>query len=129
VLAGVLRSGGWDEWKADAAAQGTEVAALRITGLDADAIEHLVRYAGRSLGLEVQTGEAWAVVLGSRARLQALARPWVGPPELAELAHQIGLALPVELPVMAHRPGHVSLERPVLVGSQSHRTASVMAPC
>lgn len=117
VLAGVLRSGGWDEWKADAAAQGTEVAALRITDLDADAIEHLVRYAGRNLGLEVQTGDGWAVVLGSRARLQALARPWVGPPELAELAHQIGLALPVELPVMwPTARGTVSLEEPVLVG-------------
>jgi dihydropteroate synthase len=117
VLAGVLRSGGWDEWKADAAAQGTEVAALRIRGLDADAIEHLVRYAGRNLGLEVQTGDGWAVVLGSRARLQALARPWVGPPELAELAHHIGLALPVELPVMwPTARGTVSLEQPVLVG-------------
>jgi dihydropteroate synthase len=117
VLAGVLRSGGWDEWKADAAAQGTEVAALRITGLDAGAIEELVRYAGRALGLEVQTGETWAVILGTRARLQALARPWVGPPTLAALAHQVGLALPVELPVMwPTARGTVSLEQPVLIG-------------
>ena len=117
VLAGVLRSGGWDEWKADAAAQGTEVAALRITGLDAGVIEELVRYAGRALGLEVQTGETWAVILGTRARLQALARPWIGPPGLADLAHQVGLALPVELPVLwPTARGTVPLEQPVLVG-------------
>jgi dihydropteroate synthase len=117
VLAGVLRSGGWDEWKADAAAQGTEVAALRVSGLDAGTIEELVRYAGRTLGLEVQTGESWAVILGTRARLQALARPWTGPPALAELAHQLGLMLPVELPVLwPTARGTVSLARPVLVG-------------
>jgi dihydropteroate synthase len=57
------------------------------------------------------------VILGTRARLQALARPWTGPPALAELAHQLGLTLPVELPVLwPTARGTVSLERPVLVG-------------
>lgn len=112
-----LRAGGFDEWKADAAAQGTEAAALLLSGLDAPAREALVAYAGGKLGLDVLTTDEGAVVSGSRARLQALARPWVGPPELAELAFQVGLALPVELPgVWITSTGSLNLDRPVVMG-------------
>ncbi len=110
-------AGGFERWKADAAAQGTEPAALLLSGLDADTMEKLVAYAGGKLGLDVLTLSAGAVVSGSRARLQALARPWVGPPELAELAFQVGLALPVELPSSwSTVSGMVDLDRPVVVG-------------
>jgi len=113
----VLRTGGLDQWKADAAAQGTEAAALHLTGLDAAAREALVAYAGGKLGLDVLTTDAGAVISGSRARLQALARPWVGPPELAEVAFQVGLALPMELPaVWITAAGSLDLDRPIIVG-------------
>jgi dihydropteroate synthase len=112
-----LRAGGFEEWKADAAAQGTEAAAVLLSGLDAATREALVAYAGGKLGLDVLTTEAGAVVSGSRARLQALARPWVGPPELADLAFQVGLALPVELPnVWLTASGALDLDHPVIVG-------------
>lgn len=112
-----LQAGGFEHWKADAAAQGTEPAALLLSGLDAGAREALVAYAGGKLGLDVLTTEHGALVSGSRARLQALARPWVGPPELAELAFQVGLALPVELPrIWTTAVGTLDLDRPVIVG-------------
>jgi len=113
----VLRAGGFEEWKADAAAQGTEAAALHLSGLDAGTREALVAYAGGKLGLDILTTETGAVISGSRARLQALARPWVGPPELAEVAFQVGLALPMELPsAWTTASGSIDLDRPVLVG-------------
>jgi len=113
----VLRAGGFEEWKADAAAQGTEAAALHLSGLDADTREALVAYAGGKLGLDVLTTDDGAVISGSRARLQALARPWVGPPELAEVAFQVGLALPMELPaIWTTAAGSLDLDRPVIVG-------------
>ncbi len=112
-----LRAGGFEEWKADAAAQGTEPAALLLSGLDAATREALVAYAGGRLGLDVLTTDAGALISGSRARLQALARPWVGPPELAEVAFQVGLALPVEVPgVWITGTGALDLDRPVIVG-------------
>lgn len=112
-----LQAGGFDEWKADAAAQGTEAAALLLSGLDAATREVLVTYAGGRLGLDVLTTESGAVVSGSRARLQALARPWVGPPELADVAFQVGLALPLELPgIWRTASRSIDLDRPVIVG-------------
>jgi len=113
----VLRAGGFEEWKADAAAQGTEPAALLLSGLDAATREALVAYAGGKLGLDILTTDSGAVISGSRARLQALARPWVGPPELAEVAFQVGLALPMELPaVWITTRTTIDLDRPVIVG-------------
>lgn len=112
-----LRAGGFEHWKADAAAQGTEPAALLLSGLDAATMERLVAHAGGRLGLDVMTTSDGALVSGSRARLQALARPWGGPPELAELAFQVGLALPVELPATwTTAQGSLDLDRPVIVG-------------
>jgi len=112
-----LAAGGFDRGKADAAAQGTEPAALLLSGLSRPELEQLVVYAGGKLGLEIQTTGEGAVVSGSRARLQALARPWVGPPELAEVAFQVGLALPVEPPdSWVIGGGMVALDRPVILG-------------
>jgi len=117
AIRAALMAGGVDEAKADAAAQGTEAAALLLAGLDAAACEALVAYAGGRLGLDIVTAGDRAVVSGSRARLQALARPWVGPPELAQVAYEVGLALPVELPrIWTHRYGALDLDRPVVMG-------------
>ena len=62
-----LRAGGFEEWKADAAAQGTEPAALLLSGLDAETREALVAYAGGKLGLDVLTTDSGALISGSRA--------------------------------------------------------------
>ncbi len=112
-----LREGGWDPVRADAAAAGLAPAAVRLAGLPPTTLEALRRHATATLGLEVLTGPGWAVVAGSRARLSALARPWGGPPELAEVAVAVGLALPAEPPAAwVTARGPLPLERPVLVG-------------
>jgi len=111
-----LCSHGWEGALAETASAGITTTAFHLTGLDQGAIEALVPYAG-GLGLEVLTGDTWAILAGSRSRLSALARPWSVPEALMQLASGIGLAMPAE-PVMRWQTarGEVSLERPVLVG-------------
>ena len=111
-----LQSHGWEAGLAENAAGGIAPAAYHLTGLDQGALEALVPFAG-NLGLEVLTGESWAVLAGTRSRLSVLARPWTVPPPLAELAAALGLALPAEpsnLWITAR--GQVRLEHPVLLG-------------
>jgi dihydropteroate synthase len=111
-----LRSHGWDDGLAGTAAVGIETTAFHLTGLDQGAIEALVPFAG-GLGLEVLTGDTWAILAGSRSRLSVLARPWSVPESLAELAAGIGLALPADpAPRWQTARGGLALERPVLVG-------------
>jgi dihydropteroate synthase len=111
-----LRSHGWEEALAESAAAGIRTSAFHLTGLDQGAIEALVPFAG-GLGLEVLTGESWAILAGSRSRLSALARPWTVPPPLTELATGIGLALPGETAEQwTTARGPVTLDHPVLVG-------------
>ena len=63
------------------------------------------------------TGDDWAILAGSRSRLSALARPWTVPEPLAEVALQVGLAMPPSpTPPGGPRAGSVPLDRPVLVG-------------
>ena len=111
-----LRSHGWEAELAESTSLGIETAAFHLTALDQGAIEALVPFAGR-LGLEVVTGDSWAIVAGSRSRLSVLARPWSVPQPLRDLAQGISLVLPAE-PVTRWQTarGVVSLERPVLVG-------------
>ena len=73
ALRETLLAHGWEVEPADAAASGGEPVALHLTGLDDAALEALVRYAGR-LGLEVHTGDGWAVLAGPRWRLGTFAR-------------------------------------------------------
>jgi dihydropteroate synthase len=111
-----LRAHGWDPALAADTALGVAPAAFHIQGLDPAAAETLVRYGGR-LGLEVLTGEGWAVLAGSRSRLSAFARPWGGPPELAEAATHVGLAMPAEPPRHWRTAGPaIMLDRPVIAG-------------
>ena len=111
-----LRSHGWEEALAESAAAGIRTSAFHLTGLDQGAIEALVPFAG-GLGLEVLTGETWAILAGSRSRLSALARPWTVPPPLTDLATGIGLALPGETADhWTTARGSVTLDHPVLVG-------------
>ena len=111
-----LRSHGWEEALADTAAEGIHTSAFHLTGLDQGAIEALVPFAG-GLGLEVLTGENWAILAGSRSRLSALARPWTVPEPLAQIAVGIGMALPPAAAASWQTArGSVFLDRPVLVG-------------
>ena len=111
-----LRSHGWDEGLAATAAAGIHSTAFHLTGLDQGALEALVPFAG-GLGLEVLTGDSWAILAGSRSRLSVLARPWTVPPPLAEVAAGIGTAMPAE-PVSAWQTarGSIPLDRPILIG-------------
>jgi dihydropteroate synthase len=111
-----LRSHGWEEALAESAAGGIQAAAFHLTGLDQGAIEALVPFAG-GLGLEVLTGDSWAILAGSRSRLSALARPWTVPQALTEIAAGIGLAMPGESPgTWQTARGPLALDQPILVG-------------
>ena len=111
-----LRSHGWEVALADTAAEGIHTTAFHLTGLDQDALEALVPFAG-GLGLEVLTGDSWAILAGSRSRLSALARPWTVPAPLAQLAVGIGAALPPAFPtVWQTARGPLVLDRPILLG-------------
>jgi dihydropteroate synthase len=112
----VLRGHGWDEPLVGTAAGSLHTLAFHLTGLDQDELQALVPFAG-TLGLEVLTGDSWAILAGSRSRLSALARPWTVPEPLAGVAVGIGQAMPGE-PVMTWQTarGPLSLDRPVLVG-------------
>jgi len=112
----VLRSHGWEAALAENASVGIEPTAFHLTGLDQGALEALVPFAG-GLGLEVLTGDSWAILAGSRSRLSVLARPWSVPEPLMQLAAGIGQAMPAE-PVLQWKTarGEISLEQPVLVG-------------
>jgi dihydropteroate synthase len=113
---GALRSHGWEDGLARASASGISPLAFHLTGLDSGALEALVRFGG-GLGLEVVTGDDWAIVAGSRSRLSAFARPWTAPQPLADVVHQVGLAMPAEPDALwrtARRA--LSLDRPVILG-------------
>ena len=111
-----LRSHGWQEALAENAALGIETTAFHLTGLDQGALEALVPFAG-GLGLEVLTGDSWAILAGSRSRLSVLARPWSVPQPLAELAAGIGLAMPADPPQRWQTArGDLALDRPILAG-------------
>jgi dihydropteroate synthase len=107
---------GWDEVKAEAASGGMRAAAVELSGLDEATLVALVRHAGQ-LGLEILTGDDWAVLGGSAARLSALARPWVVPEPLAAVADAIGRILPADLPATwITACGPIAVDRPVILG-------------
>jgi dihydropteroate synthase len=111
-----LRSHGWDEALADSAAVGIHPTAFHLTGLDQGALEALVPFAG-GLGLEVLTGDSWAILAGSRSRLSALARPWTVPESLAQVALGVGLAMPADPGTQWQTArGSLTLQQPILVG-------------
>ncbi len=111
-----LLARGWEEGRAALAAGGMLPAAVHVSGLDQAALEALVPFAG-GLGLEVLTGDGWAVLAGSRSRLGAFARPWTVPAPLSQAALAVGLALPQEPPAAWRTArGALPLDRPVLMG-------------
>src|SRR4029077_7570913 len=111
-----LTAHGWEREVAEAAAGGSQPLAFHIAEVDQPTLEALVRFAGH-LGLEVLTGDSWAILAGSRSRLSALARPWTAPEALRDVSLRVGLAMPSDPPrVWRTARGDVPLDRPVLVG-------------
>lgn len=116
AISDVLRRHGWEESSAAVASGGIDPIAFHASSIGPAALEALVLCAGR-LGLEVLTGESWAILAGSRARVSAFARPWLVPDELRDLAMQVGLALPGEPPcVWQTARGPIALDHPVILG-------------
>jgi dihydropteroate synthase len=112
----VLRAHGWDAGLAATAADGLHALIFHCTGLEPDVLEALVPFAG-TLGLDVVTGEGWAILAGSRARLSAFARPWTAPAALIQLTLDLGQAMPAEpAPAWRTARGSLPLDRPVLMG-------------
>jgi dihydropteroate synthase len=111
-----LSGRGWDPVKAETASDGMCPVAVEVSGLDDATLLALVRHASQ-LGLDILTGDDWAVLSGSVSRLSALARPWVVPEPLAELANLVGRALPAELPTTwTTARGSIPIDRPVIFG-------------
>jgi dihydropteroate synthase len=105
-----------DEVRADAAARGMATVAIELGGLDGSTMLALVQHASQ-LGLDVVTGEDWAVVGGTESRLGALARPWGIPPPLADIAVQVGQLLSPDAPaVWLTARGPIQLDRPLILG-------------
>ncbi|HEY7612523.1 MAG TPA: dihydropteroate synthase [Gemmatimonadales bacterium] len=116
AVRGALRSHGWDDGLARASASGIHPLAFHVTGLDQGVLEALVRFGG-GLGLEVVTGDDWAILAGSRSRLSAFARPWTAPRTLTDVALRVGLAMPAEPePSWRTARGAVPLDHPVILG-------------
>ena len=116
ALTAILRSRGWDAPRAEAAADGLGPLALYVTEVSAAALEALVRWNAKA-GLDILTGDGWAVVAGSRSRVSALARPWTMPEELAEVAVKIGMAIPPDAPgALVTARGPIPCDKPVIVG-------------
>jgi dihydropteroate synthase len=116
AVRGALRSHGWEDGLARVSASGISPLAFHLTGLDHGALEALVRFGG-GLGLEIVTGDDWAIVAGSRSRLSAFARPWTAPEPLTDVALRVGLAMPGEPnPAWRTARGAVPLDRPVILG-------------
>ena len=98
------------------AAGGLEPVAFHFTDISDDIRLELALYAGK-LGLELLSGDDWAILAGSRSRVGALARPWVVPPALAELAHVLGVAMPADPDAQWQTArGPIRLDRPVVMG-------------
>ena len=111
-----LLSHGWEGELCRTTADGLESLAFHLTQLEPVTLEALV-HTGSRLGLDIITGDDWALLAGPRARLSALARPWISPAPLVELATALGHALPAEDPLLWQTAtGPISLDRPVLMG-------------
>jgi len=111
-----LLSHGWEGDLSRTTADSLELLAYHLTDAEPATLEALVR-TGSRLGVDVITGDDWALLSGPRARLSALARPWTGPEPLAEFAAALGHALPSDDPRSWQTArGTVSLEEPFIIG-------------
>jgi len=116
ALAARLRARGWTPELAADAAGGTEPAAFLFEGVSEEVVLAVLRHAG-PLGLDCLTGADWVVLAGSRARLGAMARPWLLPELIRPLATALGEAMPTDPdPIWRTARGVLRLDRPRVMG-------------
>jgi dihydropteroate synthase len=113
-----LTARGWDPERSRFAAAGLSQLALLLEDIDESVREALVRWSARA-GVDVLTGDGWALVVGVASRLAVLARPDRTPPEL----HAIVADLAQWFAAYAEPPrrwsiagGELNLDDPVLIG-------------
>jgi len=113
-----LAARGWETQPAWFAATGIQATVLLLEDITEDEREALVHWGTKS-GIDVLTGDAWALLAGGTSRIAPLARYDRVPQELARLAPELGkvLAARAEPPrVWAIEGGELSLEKPVIIG-------------
>ncbi len=111
-----LLSHGWEGDLSFTTSAGLESLAFEIRDVPGATLQDLVTTTAR-LGIDLITGPDWVILSGTRARLSALARPWVVSPSLTEIAVSLGHALPGEEPLLWQTvAGPVDLTEPVIMG-------------
>jgi dihydropteroate synthase len=113
-----LASRGWEAEPATFAAAGLEQLVVLLDDISEAEREALVHWAART-GVDVLTGEGWALVAAAASRLAPLARPDRAPPALAQLGPALGQFLAAHADPMrewAVRDQRLALATPILVG-------------
>lgn len=118
ALRDALRHRGWDAVRAEAAAAGLVPTALTADALDDHQVEGLSA-AARRMGIDCLTGDDWALLVASRARLASLARAVgsdasLGP--VTEAVARLTEGPDDEPPIWRVRGGALRLDRPVVMG-------------
>ncbi len=109
---------GWDPDRSRLAASGLQPLILLLDEITEDEREALVRWSARA-GIDVLTGEGWALIAAAASRLAPLARPDRAPPGLESLIPELAeffvtYAEPPSCWVIGG--GELALDEPVLVG-------------
>jgi dihydropteroate synthase len=113
-----LAARGWETQPAWFAATGIQPLVVLIEDITEDEREALVHWSTKS-GVDVLTGEGWALMSGGASRIAPLARSDRAPAELARLVPALGKLLVARAdPPQSWgiRGGDVSLEKPVIIG-------------
>ena len=113
-----LAARGWEAQPAWFAATGIQATVLLLEEITEDEREALVHWGAKS-GVDVLTGDGWALIAGGTSRIVPLARYDRVPHELAHLAPELGkvLGTRAEPPrTWAIKGGELSLDKPVIIG-------------
>lgn len=113
-----LAARGWEAQPAWFAATGIQPAVFLLEDISEDEREALVHWGTKS-GVDILTGDGWAVLAGAASRIAPLARYDRAPAELVRLAPLLGrvLAGRADPPTTwTIRDGELSLEQPVIIG-------------
>jgi dihydropteroate synthase len=113
-----LAARGWESQPAWFAATGIQPLVLVIEEISEDEREALVHWGAKS-GVDVLTGEGWALLAGSASRIAPLARYDRAPVELGRLAPELGkvLAARAEPPrKWIIRGSEILLDKPAIIG-------------
>ena len=113
-----LAARGWEAQPAWFAAIGIQQLVLLLDQITEDEREALVRWGAKS-GVDVLTGEGWALIAGATSRIVPLARYDRAPAGVARLTPELGKLLAARAEpsrTWLIRDGEISLEKPVIIG-------------